>query len=257
MTARRRPARAAGLLVVGLYLAGALWSARLSPLAGRPVLDGIGPVEPYRWVCPPPSATATNQKPTAGRFEAAFHAGAIKGGAFATQDLQATVIVPHGAFAPSPGQRSVTLAVEPLCASSVGAIPSSLVALGNVMRIRATYAPSGAPARLAKPLEVVLVYAFAPTDSGQHLLLTSPDGRVWSREKATDRIANAQLLGPMGQLGYVAAAGIRGSPHASPSAGAPSGSDTITVVALVAAAILVLLALALVFGRRDRPRRRG
>jgi hypothetical protein len=255
----RPPTRAAvvGGLAIGTYLAGALVSAHLSPFARRPLLDGLAPVAPYRWVSPPPSAAATNKPPTPGRFTLPIMRDGIRGGAFATQDAQVTVIVPHGAFAPKPGQRSVLLTVVPIASSDVAPAPRSLVILGNVVRLDARYEPSGARVtELARPIEVALLYPFVPTDSGRHVLLSSTGGTSWTTVRATDHVASAQLLGSVRTLGDVAAAGARAArPSAAPGSG--SSTNTVTTVAIVAVAALAILALFLLFGRRRIGGRRG
>ena len=48
----------AGVGIVTLYLAGAAVSGRASILARRPLLDGLAPPTPYRWVNPPPDLAA-------------------------------------------------------------------------------------------------------------------------------------------------------------------------------------------------------
>jgi hypothetical protein len=122
-----------------------------------------------------------------------------------------------------------------------------------VVRIRATYRPSGDPAKLVRRLEVVLSYPFVRSDSGEHLLLESPTGRGWTRVKATDHIGTAQLVGSMASLGYVAAAGMRAI-RASPPAGGAS-SQGIPIAIVVVAGVLILLIAVIVFGGRRRERR--
>ena len=53
-----RVALLAGVGIVLLYLAGAAVSGRASILARRPLLDGLAPPTPYRWVNPPPDLAA-------------------------------------------------------------------------------------------------------------------------------------------------------------------------------------------------------
>lgn len=252
---RRATVAVSGGAVVALYLAGALVSAHLSPFARRPLLDGTLPVAPYRWASPPPSLASTNKPPTPGRFTLPFSAGGLRGGAFATPDVQVTLIVPSDAFAPRPDQRAIELTVDPLAPPSVGPPPRSLVILGNVVRIRATYQPSGDPASPKKAIEVVLIYPFVVTDSGQHVLLVSPNGKSWKTAKATDHPGSAQLIGSARTLGDVAAAGTRLA-RVSPSAAASGPSSTGTVVFIAIGAVLVLLLLVLVFRRGGEARRR-
>jgi hypothetical protein len=258
MRPRTRAVVVWGGIAVGTYLAGALVSAHLSPFARRPLLDGLAPVAPYRWVSPPPSAAATNKPPTPGRFTLPITRDGVRGGAFATQDVQVTVIVPNGAFSSRPGQRSILLTVVPLAPSEVAPAPRSLVLLGNVVRLDARYQPSGAPVtRLAKPIEVVLLYPFVPTDSGRHVLLSSADGTSWSTVKATDHVASAQLLAPMRTLGDVAAAGTRAAARPSAGPGSSAYGSVAVTAAIVAGAALLILALFLLFGRRRPGRSRG
>ena len=47
----------------------------LSSLAKGPLLDGIGPPQPYRWVNPPPDLAATNQPPWSGVFHVPLKVG--------------------------------------------------------------------------------------------------------------------------------------------------------------------------------------
>jgi hypothetical protein len=254
MTRRGRVA-ASGGAVVALYLAGALVSAHLSPFARRPLLDGLAPVAPYRWASPPPSLASTNKPPTPGRFTLPLSGGHLRGGAFATSDVQVTLIVPSDAFTPMPGQRSIELTVDPIAPSSVAPPPRSLVILGNVVRIQAAYQPSGDPATPKKAIEVVLIYPFVPTDSGQHVLLVSPNGKSWRTVKATDHPASAQLIGTVRTLGDVAAAGTRLA-RVSPSTAVSGPSSTGTVVFIAVGAVLVLLLLVLAFRRGGDTRRR-
>ena len=64
----RSLALGAGVAIALVYTATAVLSGHLSPLARRPLLDGLAPPTAYRWVQPPPELAATNQKPTPGRF---------------------------------------------------------------------------------------------------------------------------------------------------------------------------------------------
>jgi hypothetical protein len=136
----RRTALTGGVLVLIAYLGGAIISARLSPFARRPLLDGLAPTAPYRWVNPPPDLAAdTNKPPTPGRFALNLTSSGSQGGAFTTPDAQVTVIVPNDAIAPSAGQDTITLTVQPLDPATLDRPSRSLVVLGNAIRIAATY----------------------------------------------------------------------------------------------------------------------
>jgi hypothetical protein len=253
----RRSVVAAGAVVVSLYLIGAAVSGRLSPFARGPLLDGLAPVAPYRWVDPPANLADTNKQPTPGRFELSFRVGTIGGGAFQTPDAQVIMIVPHDAFAPKAGQDSVVITVKPVAPSGLSSPPASDVLLGNVVQIQAAYQPSGE--RISKPkrpIEVALVYPFVASDSGEHLMLESSGGG-WETIKATDHVASAQIMGSISDFGDVAAAGKRLPASASRSPSSSGSSGTGTIVAIVVGALLVSVLLVAVFRRGgDRGDRR-
>ena len=69
MSVARRRALAAGLVALALYASGAALSGHLSPLARRPLLDGLAPPTPYRWVEPPVELVTSNEPPSSGRFK--------------------------------------------------------------------------------------------------------------------------------------------------------------------------------------------
>lgn len=255
----RRTALAGGVLVLIAYLGGAIISARLSPFARRPLLDGLAPTAPYRWVNPPSDLADTNTPPTPGRFALNLTSSGSQGGAFTTPDAQVTVIVPNDAIAPSAGQDSITLTVQPLDPATLDRPSRSLVVLGNAIRIAATYEPSGDPAdELLEPIEVVLTYPFVLEDGGDHALLESKNGQDWSRVRATDHIGTSQAIGRIRSFGYVMVVGRRLSnpPTEPPSTGGPD--EGIPLVIIGVGVVAVLLLLAIIFGgrggRRSRPR---
>jgi hypothetical protein len=230
-------------------------SAHLSPLARRPLLDGLAPPAPYRWVNPPPELADVNEPPTAGRFTLALDASGAAGGAFTTPDAQVTIIVPNDAIAPSTGQRSVSITIEPLDPATLGRAPRSLVVLGNAVRVEATYEPGGDPVKeLLEPIEVVLTYPFVLSDSGEHTLLVSEEGDDWSKVRTADHQGPSQAIGSMGSLGYVMVAGRRleNAPSPPPSTGAPNEGIPLAVIG--AGVIAVLLVLAIIFGGRGERR---
>ncbi len=252
----RRAVVASGAVVVALYLAGAIASARLSPFARHPLLDGLAPTAPYRWVDPPADLADTNKPPTPGRFDLQFHGGTLDGGAFQTQDAQVTVIVPHDAFPARAGQTGVTITLKPLAPAGFPPAPGSKVLLGNVVRIQAAYQPSSD--RIAKPrrdVEVAIVYPFVAADSGEHLMLQARGDR-WARLDATDHLASAQLVASIASFGDVVAAGERlASTTASPAG--PGSSSTGTIIAIAIGALLVIVLLVAAVRRGGERRRPG
>jgi hypothetical protein len=254
-------AAAAGCIVL-LYVGGAYLSGRLSPVARRPLLDGLAPSAPYRWVRPPENLAGVNRSPTPGMFTLDVGPGGVKGGAFTTPDAQVTVIVPNGSIPPAPGQTQVQLTVTPLDPASLAPPPRGRIILGNAARVVATYVPSGDPVRnLSRGVELVLVYPFVLDDGGDHQLITSPDGSAWRRIHTTDHAGPAQAIGTMPSFGYVAVSGLRARQSSSPT---PSeGGPGVPVAIVVAGAVLIVLLLVLLFGgrggrgdRRERERRR-
>jgi hypothetical protein len=253
----RRAAVASGAVVLVAYLAGALVSARLSPFARGPLLDGLAPIAPYRWASPPPDLAATNKQPTPGTFTLDIGADGVDGGAFTTPDAQVTLIVPQHAFAPAPGQTSITLTIDQVAPSEGPPAPRGIVILGNLVVIAGTYEPSGDAVRtLLRPIEVVVLYPFVRSDSGSRLVLYSRDGR-WKRLRATDHVGQAQLIASIGAPGTVAAAGRRASALPSPSPSASASPGRGAIIGVVAAAIVLIVLLVLALGRGgDRSRDR-
>jgi hypothetical protein len=255
---RRVGAAAAAGLVFALYVAGAYVSGRLSPAARRPLLDGLAPNEPYRWVSPPGDLAGSNRPPTPGMFTLDVLAGGVPGGAFTSPDAQVTVIVPNHAIPAAPGQRQVSLTMTPLDPASLPPAPRGRIILGNAVRVAATYRPSGDPVRkLTRGVELVLVYPFVLDDAGDHQLVVSPDGRAWQRVRTTDHVVPAQAIGTIPSFGYVAVSGLRTRGASSP--GPSEGGPGVPLAIIGAGVALIVLLVVLLFGgrgdRRERERR--
>jgi hypothetical protein len=201
----RRRAILSGLLVAAAYVAGALVTGRIDPLAKRPIFDGFAPPPPYRWVSPPPSLANGNQKPDSGTARVRFGAkGTSTPVAAATRDLQASLILSGGAFPPMPGQQFVQLRIQPLAPPASGTPLSGLRVAGNVYLFAATYEPGGpSVTSLSKEAQLTLV---APTSVDglihRHALLFSSDQRSWQVIPSSDAIT--QVGGNVRSLGYYA-----------------------------------------------------
>jgi hypothetical protein len=252
----RRAIVVGGCLVVAAYAGLAFVSSRLSPLARGPLLDGLGPAAPYRWVNPPPALAAENQPPSGGRFDVALSNAGSEAATFVLSDNQMTLIVPEGTFASASGQFQVRLTVRPVDPATLGAPPGGLLSFGNAYRLRATYVPSGAPvAGLAGPIEAFLIYPVTPDlTSADHRVATSPDGRTWTVQEGADSHALQQAEGPVPDLGYVQVVGALGVPTA---AGGGGGSTTLATGLIVAAVCVGLVGLGLVLRGRDPGRGPG
>jgi hypothetical protein len=237
---RRGLALATGLCVAVVYVSAAIWSGQLSPLARRPLLDGLAPPEPYRWVEPPPELASTNVAPTRQSFRIELQGTGSETTAITTDDAQVTMIFPERAFADAPQQRYVQVTIEPLGASEVGAPEPPTQIRGNAYLIEANYRPSGALATLETSVQVVLVYPLVPNDHGGHEVLVSADGEVWSAVVTNDLPSVLQADAQIESLEYVAIGGQPPSPTASPTdTGGATRSNAAAVVISVAIGVLV------------------
>jgi hypothetical protein len=253
---RSQVALLAGGGIVVLYLAGAVVSGRGSILVRRPLLDGLAPPTPYRWVNPPRELAAANKRPASTRFTVKLQADGSRLGAFSTSDGQINLVLSEGAIPPRSGQTEVEVDVDPIDPATLGPPTSGLVVAGNAYRIRASYRPSGAGiATLGGQSSVGLVYpllATAVADVGGHVVLLAVDGRTWKQLASTDTPGTHQVSAQLNSTGYVQV----GVP---PSAGG-AGSDQRSRILLLASAValaIVAAALLLRFRERSLPGPRG
>jgi hypothetical protein len=244
---RSRVALLAGVGVAVLYLAGAALSGRASLLARRPLLDGLAPPVPYRWVKPPPDLASSNKKPASLRVSVKLTSTGSQLGAFATSDGQLNLVLGEGAVPASQGQTSVAVAIDPVDPATLGPAPPGLLLAGNAYRIQASYRPSGARVdTLGGRSSVGLIYPLLSTavaDPSGHLVLASADGQSWQRLESTDTPGTHQVSAGLGITGYVVAA--------VPPAGAGGGSGgNGRGLLLAGTAVAVLLVLAALLARR-------
>jgi hypothetical protein len=245
LTSRSR-ALGAGLAIAVVYAAAALWSGHLSPLASRPLLDGLAPPAAYRWVKPPPELAATNQKPTPGTFTVKLGNDGSKTAVFTTDDAQVTLILPEGSFADAEGQRTVEVKVEPL-AGATARPDDPLHVVGNVYLVGATYQPSGDVAKLANLSTVVIVYPLLANDHGSHSIIWSRSGERWKALETDDLPSIQQAGADIDELGYLSVAGQPASPTAG--SGTSGGGSSVATIAIVAG-LIVLAVIAAVLLRR-------
>jgi hypothetical protein len=240
-----------GVGILVLYLAGAAVSGRGSILARRPLLDGLAPPTPYRWVKPPPDLAAGNKAPASIRFTVPLTAAGSRLGAFSTSDGQVNLVLSAGAVPARSGQTGVQVTVDPVDPATLGPVPSGLVGAGNAYRIQATYRPSGRTIdSLAGQSSVGLVYPLLTTavaDAGGHQLLSSADGRTWEPQQSTDTPGSHQVSARLARTGYVQV-GV------APSAGGSAGDSRNRVLLLASgvAVLIVVVALALRFRESSR-----
>ncbi|MEA2508955.1 MAG: hypothetical protein QOG21_1037 [Actinomycetota bacterium] len=221
-----------GAVAVVVYLIGATLTAHLSPFGPRPLLDGLGPPQPYRWVSPPADLAASNEKPSSGTFSLKFTGGRSEAGAFTTRDSQLSMVLDPGALSANGSPSGARISITPLAPSSVSTPPGYTLD-GNVYRITITEQPSGSKVSMfVHPQRVILVY---PADKSflkpQHLLAVSADGKTWTRLKTADSTVQQQSSGLIRSPGLVAVV--------TPLKTKPSGKSIIIFVAPAIGLLLV------------------
>jgi hypothetical protein len=247
-----RRALASGLVVVAAWAALAAWSGRISPLARLPLLDGLGPAAPYRWVNPPPDLAAANQPPSAGEFTLELGPDGVRGQVLITSDNQVTVIVSDGAIGPRAGERTVKLSVEPLDAATLPAPGGGLETFGNAYGLSATYEPSGAPVtKLRREIDLILLYPVTPNvHAASHTMLRSAAGTSWKDLETTDSVAQQQVQAVIPGLGTFVVAGVPAPSPVAPVESSGNGSDTTAIVLLVLAGCGLLVGIGLLLRSR-------
>jgi len=241
VTRSSRAALAWGTVLIVVWAALAAWSGHLSPLARLPLLDGLGPAAPYRWVNPPADLAADNQPPSSGEFTLPLDGDGVRGEVLITSDNQVTVIVADGAVGPRPGETSVRLSVEPLDAATLPPPAGGLETFGNAYSLSATYEPSGTPVeKLGGEIDLILLYPVTPNvHAATHTMLRQA-GDGWKDLESTDSVAQQQVQAKIPDLGDFVVAGV---PAPSPVAPAESGGgqNTTAIVLLVLAGCALLV----------------
>jgi hypothetical protein len=242
----RAGAMFAGVTLAGAWIAGAIVSSHLSPGARAPLLDGVLPIQSYRWVDPPPELADSNRQPFGKELHLRLGPDGSEENVLTTPDNQLNVFFDAGAFAPARGQTDVLVGAEPFAPSAVSAPPNDLSILGNVYRLQFSYEPSGDPIRKpATPFQVLLVYPVTPNASTTgHNIAWTGDGSTWITELrgTTNLPATQQSFGRVEGPGYVAVLGIESALPARPDQEGGTGG-TLKVVVLVVAAASVLIAI--------------
>lgn len=237
-----------GLLAALAYVGLAAVTFSLRPLSGRPVLDGLAPPPPYRWVSPPEALARTNIPPEPADFSIPLNDAGSEPGVFSTPDLQLSASFPTGTFRPVEGQRSIMLTATPLAPADVGPPPPGLEIKGNVVRLEGRLRPSDATVEeFALPAQLALTYPAEPDGALlAYTVVSSADGRTWRRLKTIDSPAQHRAGADFRSFGYFAVA-------APPRSGGPS---VVLVAAVVGGALAMAAVVALVLWRRRRERER-
>ena len=177
-----------GVGVATLYLTVAAAGVRSGAVPVRILFDGVAPPPPYRWARPPEELAGGNQAPEVGTGTISLDAAGSTPASATTGDGQATVNIAGRAIPDEPGEGSAVVRVTPLDPASIGPPPSGLRFDGNAYRIEITYASSGKPVELRRPLTVALRYATGGTSIVRSL------GGGWAALPATRFAGNLHLL---------------------------------------------------------------
>jgi hypothetical protein len=254
VSGRRAFAAVAGAVAVWAVLAGV--SGHLSPLARRPLLDGLGPAQAYHWVAPPPELASTNTPPSSLEFTLPLAAKGVLGGSHPSSDGQITVIVADGSIAAHGADTGVRFDVVPHDPARLGPLGRGLTALGNAYEIRATYLPSGANVTvMSEPLDVVLIYPVTHTlYAAHHEMLWSRSGSTWASRPSTDSPAVQQVEATAPAPGYVVAGGVLSPVPSTARAASSTGKRWVTISLIGGAAVALLAGLALILRGRGAGR---
>ncbi len=243
--ARRRTWIAVALVV--LYVGTVALTLGVRGTHLRPLYEGFGPTQPYRWVNPPGVFAPTNQKPASvsGAVPLGPKGSQVTG--IQTSDAQVVLAMANGAIAAHGDDTSVEVSIVPLDAAKLGTLPGGLYANGNAYRITMTYEPSRTPVtELAKPGSMTLVIPGIGRS-----LFTSTDGKSWTKVVSHNIEPTSLIMGTIFRTpGY-----YLGGTTVEPPAPARSSSSVLALSAGVGLlVVVVLVATALLVRRR---RRRG
>jgi hypothetical protein len=232
---------AVGLVVTLAYAAVALW-AWGPPV--RPLFDGIGPAQPYRWVNPPAAFAPTNQPPGNATHTVLLTAVGSDAASISTSpDAQAAIILKEGTFPPRKGETAVVVKIDPLDPATIGPPPAGMRYDGNAYRFIAAYKKSGIEPPLTQPATVVLTFPLVATK------LLRRDGNVWTDLTASPVATSLQIFANTTKLGVFVAVG----PPLNTKLPSKGTFPAALVISLGAAAAAVVAGLfARLRGRRRR-----
>jgi hypothetical protein len=240
---------ASGLVVVSVFAALAALSGWLSPVARRPLLDGGGPLVPYRWVTAPPEAVGGNQPPSSGAFQLPIQNGTSAPKTFFTSDSQTTLIFNKGAVHRD-GVDSVEVDLTPLDPATLSPLPNGLSPFGNAVQLQTddvTTFDANVRAVVVYP-ETILLHALA------HDLMWSADGQSWQQLKTSESLLQQQVYANIPGPGYLLVGGVR-KEIASPGAVSDGGrSGTVSTVLLVLSGVSFLLGIGFLLRARQAGR---
>ena len=245
MTRLNRRALIGFAAVAAVYLVAAVATIGTGGHPLRPLYEGIGPSAPYRWVHPPPAFRSTNSAPVAVMESFDLTPTGSQQEPGGSGDGQLALTFPAGAIPPSPGKTSVLLSFAPFDPGKLGAVPVGLFSDGNAYLVTAFYEPGHVPIPApAKPVDAVIRTPVSST-----ALLTSIDGRTWTRIPDQHIPTQAAVAATITSFGYLLT--VTNVPVVAASSS--SGTSIILPIGLGIAALLLLGAA--VLWRSDRRRR--
>jgi hypothetical protein len=236
------------------YLAAALLSSRLSPLARHPLLDGTGTPQPYRWVSPPPGQISSNRDPSSVTQTVDLAKSGGSGYVF-TPDGQAALIMGNRTFRGLPaaqGQTDVVMKIQPVDPATLGTLPPGKQASGNAYRVTATLQPSGtAITEFGAAVTVTLIYpavASAGVTPPPRTIMWSKDGTGWQPLRTQDSHAGLQAAASTRDIGYFVIA----TPPLPATSATTSHVRTLALAILIALALFVLAGILYIVRTRRR-----
>jgi hypothetical protein len=189
--------------------------------------DGLGPPQPYNWVCPPAQA-GTTPKPASGHADIKVTGGVSDAGSAYTGDGQAVIGFLPGAFdAAGNTVISVDIAPLPTCPH-----PPGIQFVTNVYNITAN-------AKLVKPSSLVLRYSNLIPEPTDVYSASSPEG-PWTGRPRSLQAAMWTAEIRTTTLGYFAT-GYKSGASPAPGTVRVGGGQ---VLPIVVAALIVLVVLA-------------
>ena len=244
-----------GIVVVAVYVASAAFAGHLSLLARGPLLDDSAPLQPYRWVNPPPELAPTNVAPSSATADLPLGPKGNQTLNLVTSDSQMILVLSAGVIPSHGADTKARVDITPIDPATLSPIDHGLSAFGNAYRVTGTYLPSKtAVTKLKGTLDVVLVYPVtASLYAHQHQIVFSPTGKGWTSLKSTDLFSMQQVEAQPPGMGYVLVGGVKGPNPISPSPVSTTGASSPLAISLMvgaAAALLVGFALVLRNSRR-------
>jgi hypothetical protein len=190
------------------------------------------PLAPYRWVNPPPQVAAGNVAPIGCNTVAAATPDAVVASDVWTGDLQAVLSFANAPL-PHRSRDSITVAITPVDAATLGPLPSGLTADGNALHITTTDGDTDL-GTLDPPAKLIL---FVPHQTD--LVVFAPDGSRWTTLSARS-VAVTDTSTDYQRSGYYLA--VANHPLVAVATSAPRGA-VIAIVVLLPVALGVLLLL--------------